>query len=498
MGDAKFDWVLYSEHSGPFLRLQRLVQGKRSFVLCFLTYTDSAYRNRTERFLKARLGARVVVAIDRSTPVDTANLFGLLSRNLSAGPAQLSGLELWADGISDLLRRLNYRREALAARCARPLFVWVLTKHLSTVATGAADLWAWRSGVFDFSRPPTMAPSVQYRSSIDQETAPEERRRMRLQELERYLDSRSQIRLIDVDLLLEIGDLLVSVGELPRAEAAYLRALEALAHLDDPRRRAITHGRIADLLQSRGDLDEAQRIREQEEIPIYKRLGDVRSLAVTRGQIADILQCRGDLAQALRIRESEEIPVYERLGDERSIAITHGQIADILLSRGEVDATLAIREQRQLPVFERLGDVRSVAIVRGAIADILQARGELDEALRIRREDELPVYDRLGDRRSFAITQGQVADILQHQGDLHQALRIRKEEELPVYRRLGDWRSYAITQGQIADILQSQGDLREALRIRKEEELPVYERLRDKRLRAIALAKIDEYFATMS
>ena len=496
MGDAKFDWVLSSEHTGPFLRLQRLVQGKRSFVLCFLTYTDSAYRARTERFLKIRLGARVVVAIDHSTPVDTADLFGLLSRNLSAGPAQLSGLELWADGINDLLRRLNYRREAFAARCARPLFVWVLTKHLNTVATDAADLWAWRSGVFDFSRPPAMAPRVLYRSSIDRETAPEKRRRMRLQELERYLDGRSQIRLIDVDLLLELGDLLVSLGESPRAEAAYLRALEALADLDDPRRRAITHGRIADLLQNRGELDEAQRIREQEEIPIYERLGDVGSLAAARGQIADILQCRGDLERALRIRESEELPVYERLGDERSIAITRGQIADILHTRGEIDAALEIRE-RQLSVFERLGDVRSAAIVRGAIADILQARGELDEALQIRREEELPVYDRLGDRRSYAIAQGQVADILQSQGDFREALRIRKEEELPVYRRLGDWRSYAITQGQVADILQSQGDFREALRIRKEEELPVYERLRDKRLRAIAQAKIDETFTTV-
>ena len=89
-------------------------------------------------------------------------------------------------------------------------------------------------------------------------------------------------------------------------------------------------GNIADILQSRGDLDGALRIRREEELPVYERLGDVRSRAVTMGQIADILQSRGDLDGALHIRREEELPVYERLGDVRSRAVTMGKIADIL------------------------------------------------------------------------------------------------------------------------------------------------------------------------
>ena len=76
-------------------------------------------------------------------------------------------------------------------------------------------------------------------------------------------------------------------------------------------------GQIADILQSRGELDEALRIRREEELPVYERLGDVRSRAVTMGQIADILQSRGELDEALRIRREEQLPVYERLGDVR-------------------------------------------------------------------------------------------------------------------------------------------------------------------------------------
>ena len=90
-------------------------------------------------------------------------------------------------------------------------------------------------------------------------------------------------------------------------------------------------GQIADILQARGQLDEALRILQQEVQPAFERLGDVRSKAVTMGQIADILQARGQLEEALRIRKEEELPVYERLGDVRSRAITQVKIAMLLL-----------------------------------------------------------------------------------------------------------------------------------------------------------------------
>src|SRR3712207_7252637 len=57
--------------------------------------------------------------------------------------------------------------------------------------------------------------------------------------------------------------------------------------------------------------------------PLFRseRLGAVHEAAITRGKIADILQARGELDEALRIRREEELPVYERLGDVRSAAV---------------------------------------------------------------------------------------------------------------------------------------------------------------------------------
>ncbi|WP_165742383.1 CHAT domain-containing protein, partial [Candidatus Thiosymbion oneisti] len=89
-------------------------------------------------------------------------------------------------------------------------------------------------------------------------------------------------------------------------------ALEAAEEATDLDALPLLDG-YADRLYRRGQLDEALRIRTQEQLPVYERLGDVRSKAVTQGQIADILQARGQLDEALRIRTQEQLPVYERL-----------------------------------------------------------------------------------------------------------------------------------------------------------------------------------------
>jgi hypothetical protein len=61
----------------------------------------------------------------------------------------------------------------------------------------------------------------------------------------------------------------------------------------------------------------------------------VREKAVTQGKIADILQARGELDEALRIRTEEELPVYERLGDKRSLLVGQANTAIYLLQRGQ-------------------------------------------------------------------------------------------------------------------------------------------------------------------
>jgi tetratricopeptide (TPR) repeat protein len=166
-------------------------------------------------------------------------------------------------------------------------------------------------------------------------------------------------------------------------------------------------GKIADIYYYRGELDEALRIRRDEELPVYQKLGDIRSRAVAMGKIADIYYRRGELDEALRIRRDEELPVYQKLGDIRSRAVTMGQIADIYYSRGELDEALRTLREAYV-ILEKLGGRREILISQANMAvyhltrnrpgDRAEARRLLAAALRAAEEMKLPEAEQI---RSF-------------------------------------------------------------------------------------------------
>ena len=286
------------------------------------------------------------------------------------------------------------------------------------------------------------------------------------------------------------GNLALQAGDMELAiHAAQMKAECCVAQGWD-RGVALAAGLRADVLEAGGQLDEALRIRREEELPVYERLGDIHSKASTMGRIADVLQVRGQLDEALRIRREEELPVYERFGDIQSKASTMGKITDVLLARGQLDEALRIRKNEVLPAFKQLGDVHGQAVTKGKIAEVLQAWGQLDEALHIWRDEVLPVFEQLGHVREKASAMGKIADVLQAQEQFDEAMRLRRVEELPVYERLGEVREMAITMSKIADIMEAQRQHDEALRLWREEVLPVFERLGDVRSRAVTVGKI--------
>jgi len=125
-------------------------------------------------------------------------------------------------------------------------------------------------------------------------------------------------------------------------------------------------GQIADIYYDRGELDEALRIRIDEQLPVYDKLGDIRSRAVTMGYIADIYYLRGELDEALRIRIDEVLPVFDKLGAERDILVCKANIAIVLLKRNGpgdrkeakalLQQALATATKMQLPEAAAIAD----------------------------------------------------------------------------------------------------------------------------------------------
>lgn len=112
---------------------------------------------------------------------------------------------------------------------------------------------------------------------------------------------------------------------------------------------------------------------------MFERLGQVRDVAVTWGKIADILQRRGELDEALRIRTTKQIPVYDELGSVREAAVTWSKVADVLARQGLLDEAIETYETKVLPTHEALGARRDLAFGRWGLAHVLIARrGEGD------------------------------------------------------------------------------------------------------------------------
>jgi len=93
---------------------------------------------------------------------------------------------------------------------------------------------------------------------------------------------------------------------------------------------------------------------------------------VTRGKIADALAGRGELDRALRIRCEEELPVYERLGDLRSLLIGRTNVALLLLKRRH-GKDLAEAKDHLLWSYDQAS--RRHYIEAGQIAAILRTLG---------------------------------------------------------------------------------------------------------------------------
>lgn len=460
--NARFDFArhvkgaeLPPELAQEFQRLAKDLRFGGKFQLLIAEFNDWTIRsNLLERVAavmqEAGIATTQLELTDNAYPDVTTLEIELTRLTQQYGVVHIIGGEAWFTAAR--LEAFNLRREAIAQSLVVRLVLWLDVATVRRFAQLATDWWAWRGGVFSFCvsqqliaiNPPT--PQL---GPIDNRSL--SKRSRRISELRTFLETEP----------------------LPQDEIALP-----------------LWGELAGLYYDLGEWDKALRIRTEEQLPVYERLGNVREKAVTQSKIANILQARGQLDEALRIRTEEVLPVYERLGDVHQKAVTLGKIADILHSRGQFDEALRILNDELLPVFERLGDVRFKAMTLGSIADILQARSQLAEALRILTDEVLPVFERLGDVRSKAMTLGKIAGILKAQGQLDEALHILTDELLPVFERLGDVRSKAVTLGKIADILQARGQLDEALLIRTEEELPVYERLGDVREKALTLYKI--------
>ena len=382
VGDAGA--LLPSACQEGFARVAKLIRARLGrFQLMFLDCRDERLRDRLiadlDVFATAPGGRVARLDLDGGRYQEFADLEAAL-RQLAITHAviHICGGPVWFDAAR--WASFNIRREAVAREVKATLLFWLNEEAIAALARVAIDLWAWRAAVVTFASTPSLPspPAADFRQVDDRLAGERERRVAFLREAVLAPDLPDELR---AELHVEMGDLFLRLGQPAPALRAYQ---DALRETRDERSRAVTMGRIADVLQARGELEEALRIRREEELPVYERLGDVRSRAVTMGQIADVLQARGELEEALRIRREEQLPVFERLGDVRERAVTLFKIAsaefDTDREHGHVGPQTMAAASGAFEICRGLGLPDGVAHSGLLLARILAASGRHAEA----------------------------------------------------------------------------------------------------------------------
>ena len=165
-------------------------------------------------------------------------------------------------------------------------------------------------------------------------------------------------RLAHAALDLRRAEHLIRKSDIEEAETLTRGAQQRFSAGGDERMRAMASGQIADILYARGELDEALRIRREEQLPVYERLGDVRSRAVTLQKIAIGLLSAGALEQG-RIPEvhdalAESFGIFTRLKPSFEVADVGAQLAQVVAMGGLADEALGVLDVAEA-AFQKLG-----------------------------------------------------------------------------------------------------------------------------------------------
>jgi len=350
-----------AEHAQEFERLIRAIDSAGRFRLLFAEFNQQYYRDSYIARLNAYYPSSAVLYVEREKLADASQLRARLHELAQTQRLiHITECNIWQVAARDAwLRHLNAQRELLARDCPVVLLFWLNEALLKQLAVTAPDLWSWRSGVFNFT------VYAQTEATLFPTTAPatlafteQQRRQQRIAELTEYLQNNEVSEALRASLLLELGDLHQSVGELNEAMACFQTSLDLYRQRHDEANIAELQDRVAGILQARGELDEALRI-FRDVLASFKQLADESSTAVTSGKIADILQARGELDEALRIRQQEQLPVCERLGDVHGLLITRANMAMLLMQftpsrRAEANQLLcrALRAAKKMRIPE--------------------------------------------------------------------------------------------------------------------------------------------------
>lgn len=287
-----------------FRALRRGLKRSRGFALYVAICNSLLTRDELIANLSASMPDKVVHRVVLTTKdEDVLAAVEKVIGKSTAGVVMVVGVEqLLADKVraERLLAGLNLRRAEWPSRVCSPVVFWLPQRFLGDLMRGAPDFFDWRSDTLEFPELTTEQArplaSREWQDGPDPRFTAEER-------LARIAELRARIAAIAN----------------PSDDPAIISSV------------ALWWDELADHLSLMGELDEALRIRTEEELPVYERLGDVREQLVCRANTALIYWQRGSNGD----REKALALLHLALADTERLQIPEAQLIAALIQQVE-------------------------------------------------------------------------------------------------------------------------------------------------------------------
>ncbi|MCK4763423.1 MAG: hypothetical protein KAW12_14585 [Candidatus Aminicenantes bacterium] len=222
--------VIYNSQKEQLENLKKAISLGKRFSLLIAAFNDVKYRDRLIGEIDRVFGESITLEIrKKSFPGFAAfeNHIGSLSKRFPVIHIVNNGERFYKDTWPVFFKGLNYHRGKIAGENRVSIILWMLPEDVKDFALNAADMWAWRSGVFNFELPEQQFDTVIEDRVKGKKDGVEERKRIRIDEILNYLKDNPVLE-DDLKALLyhELGELYYTLDSYKEAQEYILKSLD--------------------------------------------------------------------------------------------------------------------------------------------------------------------------------------------------------------------------------------------------------------------------------
>ena len=228
-----------------------------------------------------------------------------------------------------------------------------------------------------------------------------------------------------IDALHNLGDVLVLMGQVDDALAAFREMLTLAYRLDLKGKGGAAHNRIGRAYRDIGALDDAAK-HLATGLELFKAAEDERGIASSIDDIGKLYWLKGEYDKALGFMR-DALARRRALADRRSIALSFNNLGLVLQDSGMFKEALDAFEQ-SLHIRREIGDMVGLVTTLNNLGTIAQDQRDFTRAVQFLSE-ALEVAEQIGNRNRIALVLTNLGEVYYRNGNLDTAITTLQRAE---------------------------------------------------------------------